>query len=62
MKLIAGIGTTVLFLLLGVAGLAGTQQEQQQKQEHRAKPEKQQKNLTKAVTKLLKNYPPKVKA
>jgi hypothetical protein len=28
----------------------------------KAKPEKQQKNLTKAVTKLLKNYPPKVKA
>jgi hypothetical protein len=26
-----------------------------------AKPEKQQKNLTKAVAKLLKNYPPKVK-
>jgi hypothetical protein len=28
----------------------------------KAKPEKQQKNLTKAVTKLLKNYPPKVKS
>lgn len=27
-----------------------------------AKPEKQQKNLTKAVTKMLKNYPPKVKS
>jgi hypothetical protein len=27
----------------------------------KAKPEKQQKNLTKAVTKLLKNYPPPVK-
>ena len=26
-----------------------------------AKPDKQQKNLTKAVTKLLKNYPPPVK-
>ena len=26
-----------------------------------AKPEKQQKNLTKAVAKLLKNYPPKIK-
>lgn len=28
----------------------------------KAKPEKQEKNLNKAVTKLLKNYPPKVKA
>jgi hypothetical protein len=27
-----------------------------------AKPEKQQKNLAKAVAKLLKNYPPKVKS
>jgi len=27
----------------------------------KAKPEKQQKNLTKAVAKLMKNYPPKVK-
>jgi hypothetical protein len=27
----------------------------------KAKPEKQEKNLKKAVTKLLKNYPPKVK-
>ena len=27
-----------------------------------AKPEKQQKNLAKAVDKLLKNYPPKVKS
>jgi hypothetical protein len=27
----------------------------------KAKPEKQQKNLAKAVTKLLKNYPPPVK-
>ena len=27
----------------------------------KAKPEKQQKNITKAVTKLLKNYPPKKK-
>ena len=27
----------------------------------KAKPDKQQKNLTKAVTKLLKNYPPPVK-
>ena len=26
-----------------------------------AKPDKQQKNLTKAVTKLLKNYPPPIK-
>ena len=26
----------------------------------KAKPEKQQKNLGKAMTKLLKNYPPKV--
>lgn len=26
-----------------------------------AKPDKQQKNLTKAVVKLLKNYPPRVK-
>jgi hypothetical protein len=26
-----------------------------------AKPEKQQKNLAKAMAKLLKNYPPKVK-
>jgi hypothetical protein len=29
--------------------------------DERAKPEKQQKNLTKAVNKLLKNYPPPVK-
>jgi len=27
----------------------------------KAKPEKQQKNLTKTVTKMLKNYPPVVK-
>jgi hypothetical protein len=27
----------------------------------KAKPEKQQKNLTKAVTKMLKNYPPQKK-
>jgi hypothetical protein len=27
----------------------------------KAKPEKKQKNLTKAVTKLLKNYPPQPK-
>ena len=29
--------------------------------DEKAKPEKQQKNLTKAVAKLLKNYPPEVK-
>jgi hypothetical protein len=29
--------------------------------DQKAKPDKQQKNLTKAVTKLLKNYPPQVK-
>ena len=28
----------------------------------KAKPEKQQKNLKKALAKLLKNYPPKVKS
>jgi hypothetical protein len=27
----------------------------------KAKPEKQQKNLTKAVAKMLKNYPPPIK-
>ena len=30
--------------------------------DEKAKPEKRQKNLTKAVNKLLKNYPPKVKS
>jgi hypothetical protein len=29
--------------------------------DQKAKPDKQQKNLTKAITKLLKNYPPPVK-
>ena len=29
--------------------------------DQKAKPDKQQKNLTKAITKLLKNYPPQVK-
>jgi len=29
--------------------------------DEKAKPEKQEKNLKKAVAKLLKNYPPKVK-
>jgi hypothetical protein len=29
--------------------------------DQKAKPDKQQKNLTKAMTKLFKNYPPEVK-
>ena len=32
-----------------------------QKQDAKAKPEKQQKNLNKALTKLFENYPPRAK-